>query len=154
MQFMQIHYEAAIEQLREEINTLNEKLSGVTDALKNIENRERKARILSSWGVERPLLRFLSQPTVRLREVKIVGVQSTPNDFVACLSYEIDSEKNSKNMYRCFPASLMIEQQVNAILSKPSVRNSFIEPFTTEKKSFFILFWEEAATDNPLDALQ
>jgi hypothetical protein len=150
---MQISYLPVIQQLSDEIETLNEKLNRVENTLKDTKNREMRVKIFRV-GDPRSLLYFLSDPTVRLKEIKLIGIlsESSAKDFEVCLIYEIDSEKKSMNNFQMFlNANHVIENKINSILDNPSVCNWFIETFTTYDHRSFVLFWEESVADTPLD---
>ncbi len=151
---MQISYVSAIQHLQGEINTLKEVLVNMAAARMSVQDRTMQAKMFSI-GDTRPLLHFLSDSTVRLNDVKLIGKPSSSKDFGVCLLYEIDSRKTSTNKFHRFgAASHATEQSINSLLGRPGDKNIFIEPFATANDHWFVLFWEEAEVVAQVDHVE
>ncbi len=101
-----------------------------------------------SIGDKRPLRSFLSDVSVRIRDVKTIGKLSSAKDFELCLVYEIEPEKTSGNDFRIFRGSSM-GGGINGILSRDAVSNLHISPYATHQTSGWVFFWEERASQVP-----
>lgn len=150
---MQVSYLPEIQQIWDEINTLNERLSRMTSAVEIPESRHLLVKIFSV-GDQRKLEEFLSDPTVFLHEVKVTGKFGSSKDFEVCLIYTIDSAKTTHNKFRRVIATPIStrEEIIASVLNRVSVKRLFLTSFVTEQGFWYVLFWEEAEANTSGDS--